>query len=483
MGEFGFITADGIYHVTIFSTDENGNFHILSKKSLRRMEEKLIEMLVSPSIQSSLQRMVGSIQVPREGKAIAEPFKVISTTETGFEGPILNQAGPIVNGNDANSLGDLPTSNPVFDDNHNIDPTPFTVQQNVQNVGKEQSNHRNQEYSSGNYQNHNAYDNLNGNSADPTPFTVHQNAAEEQKNYQNPELSLGNYQNDNPIPNGHVDIDPTPFTVHQSVKNVAKVQNNYQNPEYSHSLSNGHADVDPTPFTVLHNTADEEQSYHQNNDQQNYSQQESPSHTRITDDPESSISQTDSGVAPTPFTINQIEAPTGQNYPKNAVSFDSQGFTVTEGTPKVYIDSDLPFGSHNNYPPVTFPSSQSANKNGKSLNPFGDNYKSQQPIQSHSTITQSQQSKSQPAPIGLLYKFNYTLPQHGHSETGDAAGHKEGQYHVNSFDGWKRMVIYKADDSGFKQSFKYTYEAPTAANQKADETLNHVEFKWYNIDK
>ncbi|XP_970663.1 protein lethal(3)malignant blood neoplasm 1 [Tribolium castaneum] len=34
-GEFGFITADGIYHVTVYATDENGNFKILSMRNVR----------------------------------------------------------------------------------------------------------------------------------------------------------------------------------------------------------------------------------------------------------------------------------------------------------------------------------------------------------------------------------------------------------------------------------------------------------------
>ncbi|KAM8710146.1 hypothetical protein ACLKA7_016873 [Drosophila subpalustris] len=33
MGEFGFITADGKYHVTVYATDENGKFRIISMKS------------------------------------------------------------------------------------------------------------------------------------------------------------------------------------------------------------------------------------------------------------------------------------------------------------------------------------------------------------------------------------------------------------------------------------------------------------------
>lgn len=33
MGEFGFITADGIYHVTVYATDEEGKFRIISMKN------------------------------------------------------------------------------------------------------------------------------------------------------------------------------------------------------------------------------------------------------------------------------------------------------------------------------------------------------------------------------------------------------------------------------------------------------------------
>lgn len=41
MGEFGFITADDVYHVTVYATDENGNFKILSMKNIRRKPGKI----------------------------------------------------------------------------------------------------------------------------------------------------------------------------------------------------------------------------------------------------------------------------------------------------------------------------------------------------------------------------------------------------------------------------------------------------------
>lgn len=35
MGEFGFITADGVYHITVYATDENGNFKVVSMKNIK----------------------------------------------------------------------------------------------------------------------------------------------------------------------------------------------------------------------------------------------------------------------------------------------------------------------------------------------------------------------------------------------------------------------------------------------------------------
>uniref|UniRef100_A0A182WKK8 Uncharacterized protein n=1 Tax=Anopheles minimus TaxID=112268 RepID=A0A182WKK8_9DIPT len=35
MGEFGFITADNVYHVTVYATDEDGNFKIVSMKNYK----------------------------------------------------------------------------------------------------------------------------------------------------------------------------------------------------------------------------------------------------------------------------------------------------------------------------------------------------------------------------------------------------------------------------------------------------------------
>uniref|UniRef100_A0A1I8P1M4 Uncharacterized protein n=1 Tax=Stomoxys calcitrans TaxID=35570 RepID=A0A1I8P1M4_STOCA len=49
MGEFGFITADGIYHVTVYATDEEGKFRILAMKSYPyESPPKTMEIIMSP---------------------------------------------------------------------------------------------------------------------------------------------------------------------------------------------------------------------------------------------------------------------------------------------------------------------------------------------------------------------------------------------------------------------------------------------------
>ncbi|XP_058976709.1 protein lethal(3)malignant blood neoplasm 1-like isoform X2 [Musca domestica] len=49
MGEFGFITADGIYHVTVYATDEQGRFRILAMKNYPyESPPKTVDITVKP---------------------------------------------------------------------------------------------------------------------------------------------------------------------------------------------------------------------------------------------------------------------------------------------------------------------------------------------------------------------------------------------------------------------------------------------------
>lgn len=48
MGEFGFITADGVYHVTVYATDADGHFKVISMKNLRKMPNNLVQTTARP---------------------------------------------------------------------------------------------------------------------------------------------------------------------------------------------------------------------------------------------------------------------------------------------------------------------------------------------------------------------------------------------------------------------------------------------------
>lgn len=45
MGEFGFLTADDVYHITVYATDEDGNYKVISMKNIKLSQCKLLWIL------------------------------------------------------------------------------------------------------------------------------------------------------------------------------------------------------------------------------------------------------------------------------------------------------------------------------------------------------------------------------------------------------------------------------------------------------
>lgn len=416
MGEFGFITADGTYHVTMYSTDEDGNYHVLSKKTLRRMEEKLIKILTSPKVQHSLHNMVGSaLKYQGAGVAPPTPFTIHHNSEQEAVAPV-----PRVGGSGYQSNDDY-HSNGGFGQQHPSEvaartnaghpqyyPSEEVARTNAANAGRP-----------GNY---------------PSEIASRTNAAHPQ--YPSEIASRTNA--------GHP----------QNYPSEIAARTNAGHPQY--------------PSEIAQRTA---LSHPPSND--NYNQQQPPA-------VDNSASYAD--THPTPFTIHQ-EPEIELRVPSFSVNNNNNG-----------QDDDQ---------------YRKQEKKGRQLDLFGDNQsqlqppvvQSSYPTQSQSPVyselpayqaqleplafqPQLQQHPNQPLQTqldstgGLLYKFNYTLPYHGHSETGDLAGRKEGEYHVISENGWKRTVTYTADENGFKPHSKYTFNA---AEPPRDENLHHVEFKWFNV--
>lgn len=84
--------------------------------------------------------------------------------------------------------------------------------------------------------------------------------------------------------------------------------------------------------------------------------------------------------------------------------------------------------------------------------------------------------------MGLLYKFNYTVGYHGHHETGNKKGDKEGGYFTIGRDGLKRTVTYKANEFGYQPYFKIEQAKPEEIPQpetEKDNKRHDYEFKWF----
>ncbi|KAF7275096.1 hypothetical protein GWI33_012188, partial [Rhynchophorus ferrugineus] len=87
----------------------------------------------------------------------------------------------------------------------------------------------------------------------------------------------------------------------------------------------------------------------------------------------------------------------------------------------------------------------------------------------------------------LLYKFHYTVGFHGHYEKGYKNGAKIGGYFVNGRDGISRVVTYVADENGYRPKVKLinlgldSSDTPKPDSEKTF-GLQSFEFVWYPIE-
>ncbi|XP_058835584.1 protein lethal(3)malignant blood neoplasm 1 [Topomyia yanbarensis] len=75
MGEFGFITADNVYHVTVYATDENGNFKIISMKNYK------LGPTVPPQPQGFARTAI-TTSTTTTTSTTPQPFRIITTART-----------------------------------------------------------------------------------------------------------------------------------------------------------------------------------------------------------------------------------------------------------------------------------------------------------------------------------------------------------------------------------------------------------------
>ncbi|KAH8297558.1 hypothetical protein KR054_002961, partial [Drosophila jambulina] len=80
---------------------------------------------------------------------------------------------------------------------------------------------------------------------------------------------------------------------------------------------------------------------------------------------------------------------------------------------------------------------------------------------------------------GDLYKFKYVLDYNGHEETGSRNGDKQGSYFAIGEDAVERTIEYVANEFGFQPHVSWKRLDGKAALPE-ENSLKHYEFKWFN---
>ncbi|CAH2107403.1 unnamed protein product [Euphydryas editha] len=450
MGEFGFITADGVYHVTVYATDENGNFKILSMKNIR----------VKPYPTSSTQNT-------RQGHSLGLPSSPQPKTN-------------VQNNNGAQNIKQERNSGLAKSCSHCSVPTTTTQSPKLSNDGFISSYNRQKE----NQYNTNIKSNPEYNSQEKTQ----QNSQKFDNSFNQKQLTsidqmvTGQVYSENFKNNQPSREISTPFISNypQSLPNYAQTYDNSPQipnavPQYSYGVSplnsktgefnsqtlgqQGIAEIDKIPENNSFNsgkfnpkTYDEDQNL-SNINKASYGQN-------------NAIPQNNVNINRQPKSFNDIlESVNPEVEYNNAVQ--------SQGPPQPGINN-LP-----RKPVLVAAQMQKVDKN--------------------TDIYHKKTGEKDGLPEGLtrddmkqlLYTFNYTLGFHGHHEEGYTNGAKYGYYFVTGRNGIRTRVDYIADETGFHP--KITQEildvlsddVPKPETEKDEKYgLRGYEFKWlyYPVD-
>ncbi|XP_026486149.2 dr1-associated corepressor homolog [Vanessa tameamea] len=447
MGEFGFITADGVYHVTVYATDENGNFKILSMKNIR----------VKPY-------PTAANQSPRQGHSLTLPsspqIKTTSTTQSN------NKAQP---------LKQELTPGPAKTCSHCSIPTTTTPSPKLFGGG---SINKNNEQNDNNYNtqiqsNENSYNNgqnlYNGNSR----FTG------SDQNYPNQVANGQQYSQDVNINQPSKEL-KTP-KVSDSPQNSGGEQN------YPHSSGIGQNNLqnNPQDFERYPQRANSGQEYSQGIPSQIQGQKEVPV-KQFPDERPTGISENSSYNEESNLSYpNNAKYSQEKAVPKNNFNVGRQPKSFNDILQSV--DPEQHYNNGNQ--PLESPQSGNGNLPKKPVLFAAQ----MQIVDKNTDIYHKNPGEADGLPAGLtnndmktlLYTFNYTLGFHGHHEKGYTNGAKFGYYYVTGRNGIRTRVDYIADETGFHPKISQEVLDVLSDDVPKPETekdvkfgLKGYEFKW-----
>ncbi|CAG4937573.1 unnamed protein product [Colias eurytheme] len=421
MGEFGFITADGVYHVTVYATDEQGRFKILSMKNIR--------VKPYPSAASQNARQGHSLSLPNTQNSLPASASRISTPTNEAKQQLQTEfIRPENDKNSKVSTFQLPPASPVKSCSHCSLPTTTTLAPKFANpISQSYDSQRNQAEtlsSFNNEQNKNVQNTENNNY--------------NQNTYSNGQPNNPAYgTNNNPILNNG------PNTQYPQDYN-SNVQNSQSVSQSGYGLENNpsYGNVAPSPVGL--------------------NQQISNFNSNINQD---SSGLGNNGVSSYPGSRNpkRYEPESGLVGPQNALPGINRNALESTNLPEIPPEKPMLISAQMQ---IVDKNTDIYHKNPGESDGLPEG------------VTKDYMER-------VLYVFNYTVGFHGHFEKGYANGAKQGYYYVTGRNGVRTRVDYEADEKGFRPKISQEVldilsdEVPKPETEKESKYgLKSYEFKW-----
>ncbi|TKX27796.1 cuticular protein RR-2 [Spodoptera litura] len=464
MGEFGFVTADDVYHVTVYATDKEGRFKILSMKNIH-LKSSAASGSLSPtsarqghalplppaSVQTSAVSSV--VQTPQPAKA----FKPISleppgrscsscslpTTTTRAPPPAYNQVSNNNNINSPSHYGAIGSS-------------PQNQQPSVSSPGQSNAQSNPSYGSQGGQQNYPSGKPIYPQQGLVAPDAVSTFAAQPGPGGQ---TYQGSSQGVSGAPNTANRFSEAGGSLPASQNTEGTTGQTFSGEQSS--LFGGYNGASGSP----------QQNGGFSNPQQNGGFQ--------------NPQQNAASAGP------QLNGATGSNYPSAGPSSYAQGGIAgasPAGRTSKQYNPEQQVGSVSNGPRGP----GSANEQPGSAKPTLFSAQ-MQIVDKNTDIHALRPGEQKGLPPGLtqgdmtqlLYTFNYTVGFHAHFEEGYTNGVKKGYYYVTGRNGVRTRIDYVADDTGFHPTVSQevldllSEEVPKPETEKDEKYgLKGYEFKW-----
>ncbi|XP_044570875.1 protein lethal(3)malignant blood neoplasm 1 isoform X1 [Drosophila ananassae] len=511
MGEFGFITADGIYHVTVYATDEEGRFRIISMKSYPYAGPVSTKSLPATTTQKALpvaatpprsafntEGCAGCFlkKTPVAGSGKTE----IRTLSQPLE-PSNAQAAP---GNDrgvnvelpfrsvAQAILGLPQGTPLTVTHHNTytnTDTSAPTKQILQGLEVAMKTYTTTKQAVTGHVSTQTLSSQSSKSPHRVDFNVGVDIKESTASNYNPlniKLSQGDFRKPSPYSGGNAAVLPLskqplvpPATVPASDVKIFAVGSSGP-----HAASSNIQKIIQHPGVGFGHVTKSGVSAAKRVSSSKSSQSAGATRDQIYTPTRTLNTQTPLTRSPTLAGVSGLAANSATGNAAPANKFGGSGSVGVGGGPSgsgSFGGKKAPGGSSSGaFGPGGSAGGSSSGAFGPGGGAGGSSSFPQRGNTVSGTISRGGATGSGASGAsGDLYKFKYVLDYNGHEETGGRNGDKQGSYFVIGDDAVERTIEYIANEFGFQPHVSWR-KLDTKASLPQENSLKHYEFKWFN---